>query len=132
MQASIDSSCVIDVFDDGEIKRDWTYIDDVIDAFISALQEQLGYEIMNIGCGNPIKLSTFIEHIENLSGKHISKRSMESHKTEPSITYCDNSKARKVLNFYPKTNVRDGLEKTWHWFRNEYGSVNDDDYPFIL
>jgi UDP-glucuronate 4-epimerase len=127
MRACIDSSCIIDVFDDGEIKRDWTYIDDVIDAFINALKQQLGYEIINIGCGNPIKLSTFIEHIENLSGKHISKRSMESHKTEPSITYCDNSKARKLLNFHPKTNVRDGLEKTWHWFRDEYGSIDDDD-----
>lgn len=120
MRACIDSSCVVDVFDDGEIKRDWTYIDDVIDAFISALNQPLGYEIINIGCGNPIKLSTFIEHIENLSGQQISKRPMESHKTEPSITYCDNSKARKLLDFSPKTNVREGLENTWNWFRQEY------------
>ncbi|CAF3743049.1 unnamed protein product [Rotaria socialis] len=126
MRACIDPTCTIDVFDDGEIKRDWTYIDDVIDAFINALEQQYGYEIINIGCGNPIKLSTFIEHIEHLSGKHISKRSMKSHKTEPSITYCDNSKARKLLNFAPKTNIYEGLEKTWNWFRQEYNV--DDDY----
>ena len=120
MRACVDLSCVIDVFDQGEIKRDWTYIDDVIDAFIYALDQPLGYEIVNIGCGNPIKLSTFIEHIEDLSGQEISKRSMSSHKTEPSITYCDNSKARKLLNFIPKTNIREGLEITWNWFREEY------------
>jgi len=127
MRACIDSSCIVDVFDDGEIKRDWTYIDDVIDAFINALKQQYGYEIINIGCGNPVTLSIFIKHIENLSGKHISKRSMKSHKTEPSITYCDNSKARKLLNFTPKTSVREGLEKTWNWFRQEYNTDDDDD-----
>lgn len=120
MRACVDASCVIDVFDQGEMKRDWTYIDDVIDAFIHALDQPLGYEIVNIGCGNPMKLSTFIEHIEDLSGQEISKRSMSSHKTEPSITYCDNSKARKLLNFIPKTNIREGLEITWNWFREEY------------
>ncbi|CAF1059982.1 unnamed protein product [Rotaria sp. Silwood1] len=125
MRGCIDPTCVIDVFDDGEIKRDWTYIDDVIDAFINALEHQYGYEIINIGCGNPIKLSTFIEHIEHLSGKQISKQSMKSHKTEPSITYCDNSKARKLLNFIPKTSIYEGLEKTWNWFRQEYNVDNN-------
>ncbi|CAF0946583.1 unnamed protein product [Adineta steineri] len=128
MQASVDRTYTIDVFDNGEIKRDWTYVDDVIDGFISALKQPLGYEIINIGCGNPIKLSTFIEHIENLSGEDISKRPMKSHKTEPSITYCDNSKARKLLNFSPKTSVREGLEKTWNWFQEEYAVlVSSDD-----
>ncbi|CAF1271650.1 unnamed protein product [Rotaria sordida] len=125
MRACIDPTCIIDVFDDGEMKRDWTYIDDVIDAFINALDQQYGYEIINIGCGNPIKLSKFIEHIEQLSGKQISKRSMKSHKTEPPITYCDNSKARKLLNFVPKTSVYEGLEKTWNWFQEEYNVKND-------
>lgn len=121
MRACIDPNFVVDVFDEGEIKRDWTYVDDVVEAFISALETPLGYEIINVGCGNPIKLSTFIEHIESLSGRTISKRFMESHKTEPTITYCDNSRAQKMLNFRPQTSVFDGLQKTWSWFKNEYG-----------
>ena len=125
MRAAIDPSCIVDVFDDGEIKRDWTYIDDVVDGFVNALKKPLSYEIINIGCGNPLKLSTFIEYIEHLSGKRISKRAMESHKTEPSITYCDNSKARELLGFTPKTTVREGLEKTWNWFREEYAIDED-------
>lgn len=120
MRACIDPKCVVDVFDDGEIRRDWTYVDDVIDGFISALERPSGYEIINIGCGNPIKLSTFIEHIEELSSRTISKRSMTSHKTEPSVTYCDNSKARTLLQFAPKIGVREGLERMWHWFQQEY------------
>lgn len=125
MHACVDSSCIIDVFDQGEIKRDWTYIDDVIDGFINALERQLGYEIINIGCGNPIKLATFIEYIEKLSGKTIYTRAKNSHNTEPSITYCDNSKAKKLLNFSPKITVREGLEKTWQWFRQEYADFDD-------
>ena len=120
MRACLDSSCIVDVFDHGEIKRDWTYIDDVIDAFVHALKQPCGYEIVNIGCGNPMKLSVLIEQIEHLSGRYISKRMMSSHKSEPSITYCDNTKARKLFDFIPKTNIREGLEKTWHWFHEEY------------
>ena len=120
MRACIDPTCVVDVFDQGEIRRDWTYIDDVINGFVNALNEQLGYEIINIGCGNPIKLSTFIEHIEDISGQEIAKRDMKSHKTEPTITYCDNSKAKKLLNFSPQVTVREGLEKMWQWFQDEY------------
>lgn len=120
MRACTDSNRVVDVFDDGQIRRDWTYIDDVIDGFISALDKPLGYEIINIGCGNPIELSTFIKHIENISNKTINQRAMKSHKTEPSITYCDNRKAKDLLNFSPKVAIREGLERMWSWFSQEY------------
>lgn len=120
MRAAIDPSCVIDVFDDGEIQRDWTYIDDVIDGFISALHTPLGYEIINIGCGNPIRLSTFIDYVEQISGSRVEKRSMVSHKTEPSITFCDNSKAKKLLNFSAKVSVYEGLQRMWSWFKDEF------------
>lgn len=126
MRACIDPNYIIDVFDDGEIKRDWTYVDDVVEGFISALEKPLGYEIINIGCGNPIKLSTFIDHIEFLSNKTISKRAMKSHKTEPTITYCDNNKAKKLLNFQPTTSVFEGLRKTWQWFQQEYALENSE------
>ena len=120
MQAAIDPTALVDVFDHGEIQRDWTYIDDVIDAFVSALAQPLGYEILNIGCGNPIKLSMFIEQIEEISSQKINQRPMKSHKTEPTITFCDNSKVKKLLNFSPKIDVRQGLEKMWQWFEEEY------------
>ncbi|UJR19085.1 hypothetical protein I4U23_022216 [Adineta vaga] len=120
MRACIDPTYVVDVFDNGEIKRDWTYIDDVVQAFMAALEVQFGYGIFNIGCGNPIELSTFIKYIEALSNKHIAKSWMESYRTEPSITYCDNSKARRMFTFLPKTNVLHGLEMTWNWFQKYY------------
>jgi len=50
---------------------------------------------------------------------------MESHITEPSITYCNNTKARILLDFVPKTNVFEGLKKTWNWFKQEH-NVDDD------
>ena len=120
MKAAIDSTSIIDVFDHGELQRDWTFIDDVIDAFIIALEKPLGYEIFNIGCGNPIKLSTFIEHVETISGQKLNQHQMKSQKTEPTITFCDNSKAKTLLNFSPKIDVRQGLEKMWRWFQEEY------------
>ncbi|CAF1045563.1 unnamed protein product [Adineta steineri] len=121
MNACIDPSRIVDVYDNGEIQRDWTYIDDVIDAIIAALQRPLGYEIINIGYGTPIKLTKFIDQMQQVSNRQIRTQMKKSHRTEPSITHCDNTKARILLDFVPKTNVSEGVKKTWLWFQQEYG-----------
>ncbi|CAF0989248.1 unnamed protein product [Didymodactylos carnosus] len=120
MKACYEQQHIIDVYDHGKMKRDWTYIDDVVDGLISSLARPLGYEILNIGYGQPLELNEFIKHIETLSGKTIQKRFQKSTPSEPSITYCDNTKAKKLLDFNPKTNIKDGLAKMWKWFQEEY------------
>ncbi len=116
MNAVLDGT-EIPIFNGGEIYRDWTYIDDTVAGVIAALERPLGYEIMNLGCGGPISLREFIEVIEQQAGRSLNTRSVPTPPSDPPITYCDNTKARALLGFTPRTPVREGLVKTWNWFR---------------
>lgn len=106
------------LFNGGDISRDWTYIDDTVDGVVSALDTPLGYEVINLGVGNPIKLTDFVEIIEEVSGTDINKISVETPASDPPITFCNNQKARDLLGFDPKVSVQEGLYKTWQWFRD--------------
>lgn len=117
MEAILDGT-EIPVFNGGDIHRDWTYIDDTVTGVIAALDRPLGYEIINLGVGAPISLREFIETIEALAGRTLNARSVPTPPTDPPITFCDNSKARRLLGFAPATPVREGLARTWEWFRS--------------
>lgn len=112
---------VIKLFNGGDIHRDWTYIADTVNGVIAALDKPLGYEVMNLGCGAPISLTDFVEIIEEYSGKTINKVDVPTPLSDPPITYCDNTKARELLDFSPEVSVKDGLYKTWEWFREYKG-----------
>lgn len=105
------------IFNGGDIHRDWTYITDIVAGVVAALDKPLGYEVINLGAGNPISLTHFVEIIEELSGRTIEKEIVPAPPTEPPITYCNNQKARDLLGFSAKVTVQEGLRNTWEWFR---------------
>jgi len=109
------------IFNNGDIHRDWTYIDDTVKGVIAALDTPLGYEIINLGVGSPISLKDFIEIIEEYSGKEINKKAVPTPLSDPPITYCNNEKAQNLLGFAPEISVREGLYKMWEWFRKYKG-----------
>lgn len=121
MQALVNDE-EIPIFADGELKRDWTFIDDTVEGVLAALDRPLGYQVVNLGVGHPLSLNTFIETLERLAGRTARRRSVEMPASEPPITYCDNSKARDLLGFAPSIDVEEGLERTWRWF--ERGKAN--------
>lgn len=111
----------ITLFGDGLLQRDWTYIDDIIAGVRAALYRPLGYALINLGFGAPITLIEFIHIYENLIGKSAITHSVPAPATEPQITYCDNTRARQLLDFSPQTPVQDGLAQTWTWYRSRFG-----------
>jgi UDP-glucuronate 4-epimerase len=110
----------ITLFDGGNIQRDWTYVDDIVSGVIAALERPLGYEIMNLGFGAPIALTEFIQIYEELIGKAAITKVVPRPLTEPPITYCDNTRARRLLDFAPQVPVHEGLARTWAWYRDQY------------
>jgi nucleoside-diphosphate-sugar epimerase len=72
---------------------------------------------MNLGCGAPIALTEFIRIYERLIGKQAITKPEPAPSSEPRITYCDNTRARQLLDFAPKTNIEEGLARTWEWYR---------------
>ncbi len=108
----------ITLFNGGSLRRDWTYIADIVAGIAAALNCPMGYEVINLGCGAPLAMTDFVDVIEQLSGKLAIRVDVPAPPSDPSITYCDNSRARRLLGFNPQTNVRDGLAKTWEWLQS--------------
>ncbi len=111
---------MIDLYNGGDIKRDWTYIEDIVDGITAALKRPMGYRIFNLGYGSPILLTDFIHIYEDLIGKKAITRSVPAPASEPPINYCDNSLAMELLSFSPKVGIRQGLKNTWDWYQQQH------------
>lgn len=102
----------IDVFGDGTSYRDYTYIDDIVDGIISALNyDKSRYEIFNLGGGHPVILKDLISIIEKLLKKSAKKNTMSMQMGDVFKTYADISKAQKILNYNPKFSIEKGIEE---------------------
>ncbi len=110
----------ITLYDPDVLRRDWTYIDDTIDGVIAALNHPLGYEIFNLGSGNPVLLKDFFEIYQRIIGKQAITVEVPAPSSEPKITYCDNTRAREKLGFHPQTDLETGLTRTWEWYKTQY------------
>jgi len=113
----------IKVFNNGKMKRDFTYIDDIVDGILLSLDKvsQLGYEVFNLGCSNQVELLSFIEAIENKLGKKAKKEMFPLQPGDVPETYADVSKAKKLLGYQPKVMVEEGIDKFINWYNDYYG-----------
>jgi UDP-glucuronate 4-epimerase len=107
------------LFNGGHMKRDWTYVDDIVAGFIGAVDRPLGYEIMNLGCSCPVENLEFVRIIESLVGKKAVIIDKPAPPSEPIVTYADVSKARRLIGYEPKVNVDEGLRRFIEWMRSE-------------
>jgi UDP-glucuronate 4-epimerase len=104
------------VFAEGRPQRDWTFIDDNVDGVIAALDAGFDYEIINLGRGQPIALSRFIEIIEQLVGCPAIIQHAPLPPTEPMITYSNIGKAERLLNYHPQISIEEGLTRFYTWY----------------
>ena len=107
------------LYNGGHIKRDWTYIGDIVAGFVAALDTPFAYEIVNLGCSNPVENLAFVATLEKLLGKSAQIVDTPTPPTEPLITYADVSKARRLLGYEPRVQVAEGLERLIAWMRQE-------------
>ena len=107
----------ITLFDAGEMYRDWTFVDDIVAGVVAALDTPLGYEILNIGRGDPVHLREFVAIIEGLVGRPAILETPPAPPSEPFKTWADIRKARAALGYEPKTSIREGLARTWEWYQ---------------
>lgn len=107
------------LYNAGRMKRDWTYVDDIVDGLMLALDKPMDYEIVNLGCSRPVENIEFVKILENLLGKKAIVKDVPAPASEPIVTYADVSKARKLLGYEPKVNVEEGLRRFVEWLRAE-------------
>lgn len=114
----IDGGEPIDIFNNGDLRRDFTYIDDIVEGFTLALNKPLGYEILNLGNGKPVELLTFVEMLEKALGKTAEKNMLPMQQGDVYETYADTSKAKELLGFQAKTNFETGIQNFADWYRS--------------
>jgi len=109
----------ISKYGDGTTSRDYTYVDDISQGIISCLDKDLDFEIFNLGNSTPISLNEMISTLE----KVLNKKAIIEQKPIPvgdvMHTYADISKAKKLLNWEPKTPYEEGVKKMVKWYHNK-------------
>lgn len=112
----IDEETPIELFGDGSQIRDFTYIDDIAEGTVKALEKQTNYEIINLGGNRPYELNYAIELIERYIGKGSQKKLKPFHKADLKATWADINKARDILAWEPSVSFEDGIQRTVNWY----------------
>lgn len=114
---AITSGLEIKQFGNGESSRDYTYIEDVVEAIIGGLEKKTGFEIINLGGNKPVYLKEFISQIETLSGKKAKIKKLPRQTGDVENTWASIEKAKKILGWQPKTEIAEGLKIYLEWLK---------------
>jgi len=117
---SIHEGRKISVFGDGSSRRDYTYIDDAVEGTLGALLKEHGYQIYNIGESQTIMLSQLILAVEEQVGKKAILDHLPEQPGDVKQTYADIRKARERLGYNPRIDIRQGLARFVHWFKENF------------
>lgn len=125
----------IDVYNHGEMKRDFTYIDDIVEGIVRIMtkkpfgsepsdgdSKKAPYMVYNIGNNNPVELGTFISAIEKSLGKKAVKNMLPMQPGDVPATYADIDALANDVGFKPATSVEDGIEKFVAWYKGYYST----------
>jgi UDP-glucuronate 4-epimerase len=110
----------IDLYHQGKCERDFTYIDDIVEGIKGSLQLPRGHHLFNLGNHRPVKLSYFVEILENLLGKKAQVRSLPLQSGDIVATWADIEESQKRLGFYPKVSIEEGLARFVEWYKECY------------
>ena len=107
----------ISVYGDGTMSRDFTYIDDIIDGTVAAMEKCAGFNIYNLGESRPITVNDLVAEIEKALDKKAVKEHVPPQPGDVERTYADVTKAVKELGYNPTTEIDAGLTKFVTWLR---------------
>ena len=111
----------IDIYNYGDMKRDFTYVDDIVQGIFGLLEEiPEGDEIYNIGYGKQVGLMKFITEIEENLGRSAEKNFLPMHPADSKETWADISKLVNRTGYNPKTSVVDGVKEFIDWYKSFY------------
>ena len=105
----------IEIYGTGEQTRDFTYVEDAVEANIGAFSDGVNGEVYNVGGGSRIKLIECIRIIQEVSGKKANLNFVETQKGDAFHTYADVAKAINDFGYSPKVSIRDGITRQYEW-----------------
>jgi UDP-glucuronate 4-epimerase len=112
----------IQQFGDGSSSRDYTYIDDIVDGVVRAIDRPHAYEVFNLGKGSGTSLKDFISIVETHVGQTAHVRIMPDQPGDVPYTCADVSKAKAMLGYESKVDFDEGIRRTAHWYSSAYAT----------
>ena len=128
--SAISKGETIKVFNHGDMVRDFTYIDDIVDGTIACLDHEpdldangLKYRIYNIGCSSPVKLMDFISEIEQALGVEAKKEFLPMQPGDVYQTNADTTRLEKEIGYKPVVRLHEGIGKFIEWFKSDLNPI---------
>jgi UDP-glucuronate 4-epimerase len=110
---------MLTLYEAGNMYRDWTYVDDIVSGTLAAADRPVGYQVINLGRGEPVRMAEFVQLVEKLVGRKAWMSTPPAPASEPLITYADLAKARDHLEYNPTISVDEGMRRFWEWYQAE-------------
>ena len=118
----------INIFNNGNLSRDFTYIDDIIEGVVRVIDKVVSFignetstaAIYNIGCGKPMQLMDFIQILETALGKETTKIMLPMQAGDVYMTYADTTKLELVCGYKPCISLKEGIVQFVKWYNNYY------------
>ena len=118
---SMRTGATMPLFNGGEMYRDWTFVGDIVSGVVAAVDHRLGYEVINIGRGEPVLVLDFVKSLEKLAGKRAPLSSEPMMRADVSYTFANIDKAKKLLGYDPTVSVEEGVQRFYDWFKVAVG-----------
>lgn len=118
----------LEIFGDGEQTRDFTYVADIVEACLSAVQRGRPGEVYNIGGGHRERLNDLLPLFEEICGKRARVEQIQPQKGDVPHTFADIQKASRELGYSPRTDLAQGLRIEWEWIKTLYPSTRDKEW----
>jgi UDP-glucuronate 4-epimerase len=113
----------IRVFNHGHSRRDFTYVEDIVQGVVHSLYVNTGQpELVNLGNGHPVVLADFVRIVEDQVGRQAQIQSVGMQKGDVPTTFADISKARRLLGYHPTTPIEVGIKNFVTWFQQHNAS----------
>jgi UDP-glucuronate 4-epimerase len=116
---AIESGDPLRVFGDGESRRDYTYIDDIVDGIDAALSGPAGFSIINLGGSRPVTLARLVTEIEKATGKRAQVVREPDQPGDVPVTFAEVTKAERLLGFRARIPLEEGLRRSVAWHRSQ-------------
>jgi len=115
----------IDRYGDGSAVRDFTYVTDIVDGTLRSMFQPQGFQIYNLGGGNPVTLAYFIQLVEDGLGTKANIRELPPQPGDVARTHASTKKAQELLGFKAQVKIEDGVKRTIAWYREFRAEVAD-------
>jgi UDP-glucuronate 4-epimerase len=107
------------LFGDGSSRRDYTFIDDIVEGVAGALGAPPGYRVYNLGGSATISLAELVAHLERLTGLTADRRHVPDQEGDVPVTFADVARARREIGYEPRVPIAEGLARFVEWYRQE-------------